>query len=54
MSRSKERTTAPSDASPASDEKAPERRGSGGFDARDALAGRLDDATVAEVAGERR
>jgi len=54
MSRSKERTPAPSDALTARDEKPPNSRGRGGFDARDVLAGRLNDATVAQAAEGRR
>jgi hypothetical protein len=54
MTPTKDSPRAPSDRSSASDEKAPNRRGSGGFDARDVLAGRLDDVRLSQAAGERR
>ena len=54
MSQSNDPPRAPFDASPASNEKPPNRRGRGGFDARDVLAGRLDDVRLSQAAEGRR
>jgi len=54
MTQSNESPRAPSDRSEAGDEKPPNRRRAPRFDARDVLAGRLDDTTVSQAVEGRR
>ena len=54
MTLPKEPPRAPVDRSEADDEKPPNRRRALHFDARDVLAGRLDDATVSQAVEARR
>jgi len=54
MTPSKDSPRVPSEDTASGNEKPPNRRASAGFDARDVLAGRVDDTTVSQAVEGRR